>query len=408
MEWDCCCVSRLQAMACIAGLSTGIERKRFMADTASSAVSTKGELKMKVKSPKRLFALWSGILAAGTWILPPGAFMTAPALAVAAPFRSETLQPTGPGAWVWREGANIAKAMQDLSTAVSGQAAPAGAMLSLIEVEGEQRLGLVSSDSDGDTAHWTSQLGRTATEPMTAQASSQLIEGEGGAVGVATQSVTIQPILIELTSLPSSPSLLGVQVSIDLSVHQAGAIASEAQFNSIIPLEFGYDFESELEPLHALAAAIGGTATDDNNPSIHPVGGAGLISIDCTQHPDGAGWNGCYCQCWREWKASRENFDEGLWIAIKACGLLVAATVLGCGAVCLLSIPTGGGASAACVWCLKVLGGEAVACVTGVLASYAASAAHFRDKRRACVGRCGNSNPYWDWSEIEPAKISEE
>ena len=54
------------------------------------------------------------------------------------------------------------------------------------------------------------------------------------------------------------------------------------------------------------------------------------------------------------------------------------------------------------------LGGEAMACVTGVLATYAASAAHFRGTRRDCVERCGNSNRLWDWSEIEPAKISEE
>lgn len=90
IEWLWCRGSRAQAMACVAGLSTGIERNRFMADTAYSALSPKGELKMKIKSPKGLLALWASFLAAGGWILPIGTVLARPLPCVAAPLGATT------------------------------------------------------------------------------------------------------------------------------------------------------------------------------------------------------------------------------------------------------------------------------------------------------------------------------
>ena len=60
----------MQAIAGAAGLSIGLETKRFNAGTASSVLSPNGEPNMKIKSPKGLLALWTAFLAAGTWILP--------------------------------------------------------------------------------------------------------------------------------------------------------------------------------------------------------------------------------------------------------------------------------------------------------------------------------------------------
>jgi hypothetical protein len=368
--------------------------------------SSKGEFDMKIKSPKGFLALWSAFLAAGTWMVPAGALVATPSPVVAAPLSAVTSQPTGPGEWVWRPGANVAKALHDLSVAVSGQEAPQAAMLSIIEVGGEQHLGLISSDPEVDSTYWTSPLGQTATFVMPAESSSQLIEGEGGAVGVVTRSVTIQPVLLELSALPSAPALLGIQLTIDLSIQQSGAPTGESQFNAVVPLEFGHGFESEAGPLAALAAAIAGTTTDDNTPVAYPAGAVSIWNMDCTRYPDNAGWNGCYCKCWRQWKENRESFDDGLWIAIKSCKWIILATAAGCGAICLLSIPSGGGASVPCLWCLRTLGGEALACLLGTLGTYAGSAEHYFGKRKDCIDSCGNSNALWDFNEIEPVKIS--
>jgi hypothetical protein len=61
-----------------------------MADTASSALSPKGELKMKIKSPKGSIALWASFLAAGGWILPIGTVLARPLPCVATPVSATT------------------------------------------------------------------------------------------------------------------------------------------------------------------------------------------------------------------------------------------------------------------------------------------------------------------------------
>ncbi len=367
---------------------------------------------MKIKSPKGLLALWTAFLAAGTWILPTGVFFSQPAPVIAAPLYDATPMPTGPGAWVWREGGNVAGAMRALSLAVSGQVAAEGALRSIVESEGQQRLTLVGSSQQVDTVHWTTPVGRTAVQAMESQTAAGAIESEDGVAGVAIGSVTIQPILLELPSLPASPSLLGIEIAIDLHVHQPGSEMRETRFGAIIPVEFGYPFEQEIGPLTALADAMSGQATPESNPAIYPDLGINLFAIDCTrpEYSDPATSLGCFCKCWKEWRDSSEDFDDAFWIAVRACGLIVAATIIGCGALCIGSLVTGGVATPLCVSCLKVLGAEAVLCVTAALATYAAAAQYYSSKRKQCITNCTNlySSPLWDWREVEPAKVSKD
>jgi len=370
---------------------------------------------MKIKSPKGLLALWSAFLAAGTWMLPAGALLVQPVSANAAPRCHDKPQPTGPGEWVWRHDANMATAMRDASIAVSGQAAPQGTMLSIVEVGGQQHLSLVSSDPQVDITHWTIPLGRTAMFPMPAQSSSQMIEGEGGVVGVATHSVTIQPVLIELSALPAAPALLGVQVQLDLSVQQTGSGAADGQVNAIIPLEFGYSFESELGPLSALAAVMSGTAKSENSPTAYPIGGVNLYNIDCTQHPTGSGRLGCFCDCWRDWKGDTEDAHDNFMVELYGAGILILAAALVCMPICILTLPaitTGGGfvgLAAICVQCMKATVGGSIGLVTAALLQLAASMLYYWQKREDCVRDCGlQSSPQWVWEDVEPAKIANE
>lgn len=368
---------------------------------------------MKIHSPKGLLTLWSAFLAAGTWMLPAGALLVQPCSAIAAPCDDDQAQPTGPGEWIWREGANMATAMHDVSSAVSGQPAPQGTMLSIVEVGGQQHLSLVSSDPEVDITHWTSPLGRTAMFSMPAQSSSQIIEGEGGVVGVATHSVTIQPVLIELSALPAAPALLGVQVLLDLSVQQTGSGAADGQVNTIIPLEFGYSFESELGPLSALAAVMSGTATSENSPTAYPIGGMNLYNIDCTQHPTGSGMLGCFCDCWRDWKDDMEGAYENFQLELYGAGILILAAALVCMPICIFTLPaitTGGGfvgVAAICVKCMKATVGGSIGLVMAALLQLAASSLYYWRKRENCIRDCGlQSSPQWVWKDIEPAKIA--
>lgn len=271
----------------------------------------------------------------------------------------------------------------------------------------------MSSDPESDIAYWTSPLGRTATFAMMAHSGSQLTEGEGGAVGVATQSVTIQPVLLELSALPSAPTLLGVQVLIDASVQQAGSGSAERQVNAIVPLEFGYAFDSEAGPLSALAEVMSDGPTTNNAPTNYPVGSLSRWSFDCTQHPSGSGTLGCFCDCWRTWKTKMDGANDAFRIALVSAGLLGLAALLACGAICIATLPAGtsGAGSVAlgalCVKCLKYTLGTAIGLVLTAIPVYSAAVLVYWGDRESCISRCGlYSSPLWDWHEVEPAKIA--
>lgn len=354
---------------------------------------------MKLERFTRVLGLWSCTLAAGTWMIPVLAIGPVSPQACAAPHMpgDEDNGSAEAGGWVWKEGAGIAEATEKLWNEAAGVAPVPGMLLTLDEVGGSPLLRSVSIDGARAASEWSTAIGRSASFSSGAEVATSLVQTADGIPGVQTVSVDAAAVLLELPALGTGISLLGVQVLIEQELQLQTGETQSTQVNAVLPLEFGLPFESESGPHLALAQVLTNSTTDAHGPTYYPVLYPAPLSIDCTNVTGGS--LGCLCNCWRTWHAQRASFDQGLWIAIHACKWLIAGTLLGCGAVCVLTVPSGGGAAPACIACLRWLGGEALSCVLGALASYAASAETFRFKRQRCIGECSGLMNGWEHIE---------
>jgi hypothetical protein len=329
----------VQAIAGAAGLSIGLETKRFNAGTASSVSSPNGEPNMKIKSPKGLLALWTAFLAAGTWILPTAA-LTVGAVhsADAAPVAS-----TDSPRLIYLDDVLVQPDERAGGNAIQQICDRLG-----VPVAANDGAGLVAEGSLSRGLDFTVMSGEADTGfRLQFQLDSRLVLHSRDAALEGGRKVSVRTMLFSGSAAHGSRRIGVLGLAIITSV---AALPNNPARSATIVLPLGETWHAGLASafVRQTEALLREASSGDSADGSQDSGGGG---IEC--HP------ACQCQCGREFDACKRIAMGAFWVCVGAAVVLADAIILG---ACLIGCAAANVAFAPCFFgCARIVAGAALA-----------------------------------------------